>query len=189
MALTLIGGRFRNRTIHAPKGTVTRPTSALLRKTVFDICRPYLENARFLDLFAGSGAIGLEAISQGAASATFVDQDRNALACIRENIQLLHLEKCSSILKGDVVITLKRLQKEKENFDIVYIDPPYAKTAPLPLILELLDKGSLLAEGAIVFIEEGTPPLFDLQTLPLEHLAHKDSRTCGKSLLHQYHYL
>lgn len=186
MVLTLIGGQFRNRPLKSPKGTATRPTSALLRKSVFDICSPFIADARFLDLYAGSGAMGLEALSRGAQHATFVDTDRYALQCIRENIQLFHLESSTRVVKEDALLALKRLQKEGEQFDIIYIDPPYNLASYLPLILEFLDASTLLSAEAIVFFEEGAPPLSTLTQTPTTQLFLKDSRKFGKSLLHQY---
>ena len=93
MSLRIIAGEFRNRLLKSPKSLQTRPTLAILRKAVFDILQPYIHQAHFLDLFAGSGLMGIEALSRGASHTTFVDNDRNAIRCIRENISLLNLQK------------------------------------------------------------------------------------------------
>ena len=108
-SLHVIGGSLRNRSLKTPKGDQTRPTTAILRKAVFDIVRPYIEGATFLDLFAGSGAMGIEALSCGASHATFIDQNRSAIQCIRENLQSLKIENKATVIQGSAVSILKRL--------------------------------------------------------------------------------
>jgi len=181
--LHVIGGSLRNRSLKAPKGDQTRPTTAILRKAVFDIIRPYIEGAKFLDLFAGSGAMGIEALSCGASHATFIDQNRTAIQCIHDNLRSLKLEDKATVIQGNVVSILKRL---KESFDVIYCDPPYDE-APLHLeILPFIDESILIQSGTIVFLEEAYPSKLKIDSLPLKHLIHKDSRHFGKSLLHQY---
>ena len=184
MSLRIIGGTFRNRPLKAPKHALTRPTSAILRKSVFDICQSYIEDARFLDLFAGSGAMGLEALSRGASHATFVDQDKQALQCIYDNIQSLQVEGKTEVIRGDVLPVLKRLHGR---FDLIYVDPPYALTAPVLDILRWVDQHDFLAPGGILFIEEAHPSHLNPSENTWHRLVHKDSRKFGDSLLHQFH--
>ncbi len=180
--MILIGGQFKGRHLKSPKGTATRPTTAILRKTVFDICREHVDHAHFLDLFAGSGAMGLEALSRGATHATFIDQDIHALRCLKENIALLKLEKQCNVIKGNALSLLKRL---KGPFDIIYVDPPYGQI-PLDELLLFFDTSTLLAEGDLLFLEEASPSSQHLDKVVLDRLIHKDTRKCGKSLLHQF---
>ena len=192
MTLKIIAGRFRNRLLKSPKGTQTRPTSALLRKSVFDISQMFIENSRFLDLFAGSGAMGIEALSRGAKHATFVDKDKNALRAIEENIHLLQIEKECTVLAGEAFIILKRLKEKKEQFDLIYIDPPYVKedkkgSSLYEKILHFLEENDLIANGAKVFVEEGHPSILNPQSLALKHLKFKDTRRFGISVLHQFY--
>lgn len=187
--LRIIGGSLRNRSLQTPKGLKTRPTLAILRKAVFDICQQEVQGAHFLDLFAGSGAMGIEAISRGAKKATLVDKDKNALHCIRANLQLLEIESQVEVIASDAVSTLKKLLGAKIHFDIVYIDPPYAtslKTSLLPGILTFLDTHDLLSAQAIVFIEEGSPAHLDPNALGLQRLTWINSRTFSQSVLHQF---
>jgi 16S rRNA (guanine(966)-N(2))-methyltransferase RsmD len=189
MSLKILGGTFRNRSLKTPKGPQTRPTLAILRKAVFDICQQEIEGAIVLDLFAGSGAMGLEALSRGAAHATFVDKDRYALSCIYENIKLFQLEPQAEVIGTDVLAALKKLSARKKQFDIVTIDPPYAtatQTAILPTILTFLETHDMLKNGAIVFVEEGSPATLKPATLKLEKLSHLNSRTFSQSVLHQF---
>lgn len=181
--LHVIGGTLRNRPLKAPKTTLTRPTTAILRKSVFDIVRPFIQGATFLDLFAGSGAIGIEALSNGASHATFVDQNQEAIRCIHENLKTLKLEEQAAVIQGSVMSVLKRL---KTSFDLIYCDPPYDKAALHLEILAFLDASSLIKSGGYVFLEEAYPSKLDLDKLPLKNLLHKNSRHFGKSLLHQF---
>lgn len=181
--LHLLSGRFRGRPLKSPKGNKTRPTTALLRKSVFDSLRPCMEEALFLDLFAGSGAMGLEALSGGAAHATFVDESREAIRCIEENISLLHVQNETTVIQGDVLKILKRLTT---SFDIIYSDPPYEKAALQCEILTVLDQSPLLKPGCWVLLEEGYPSQLQLKEVSLQHLVYRDSRNFGKSLLHRF---
>lgn len=190
MTLRIIGGKFKNRLIKTPKGLSTRPTSSILRKAVFDICQNDIEGARFLDLFAGSGAMGIEALSRGAKSATFIDFDKNALLCIQSNIELLNISKESELKRGDAILHLERFIKDKKNFDLIYIDPPYGEKeekTPLKIkVLELIDKTDVLSVNGTLFLEEAFPTPHSLMDLGLQNLVLINSRRFGKSVLHQY---
>jgi len=188
MSLRVIGGIFRNRPLKAPKGPQTRPSLAILRKAVFDILQEKIVDVDFLDLFAGTGAMGLEAISRGAKSATFVDKDRFAVHCIAENIKNLKLENQCTLFATDLSIALKKLSKDGRQFDLVYIDPPYilsARKTPIFDIVTLLESLSLLKDGAIVFAEEGAPGQLKSEHLDSLSLRLVNSRQFSQSILHQ----
>ncbi len=189
MSLRIIGGEYRNRILKTPKGEQTRPTLAVMRKAVFDILQSQVENAHFLDLYAGSGAMGLEALSRGAAHATFVETDREAFRCITENARtLLAQDKCTFI-SYDVLLALKKLAKEEKKYDIVYVDPPYAPAAKLRLLQEVLlffDAHPLLNAGGRLFLEEASPSTLKIELLNLSNLALVDTRTFSRSALHQF---
>ncbi|MBI3900752.1 MAG: 16S rRNA (guanine(966)-N(2))-methyltransferase RsmD, partial [Chlamydiia bacterium] len=157
--------------------TEVRPTTGQLREALFNICQLYVEGARFLDLFAGSGAMGLEALSRGAAHATFVDNHRPALQAIRHNIASLKVEKETTVLTIDVFKALKLLAEQEATFEIIYADPPYGKTLSAP-VLEFIDKSSLLTQGGLLFIEDSS-----LNPPPLEHLHLKNERRAGRAIL------
>ena len=188
MSLRIIGGTFRNRPLKAPKGPQTRPSLAILRKAVFDILQQEVIDNDILDLFAGAGAIGFEALSRGARHATFVDKDRFALQCISENMKTLKVESQCQLIPSDVFIALDKLSKAGKKFDLIYIDPPYATSAEKSLlakILSLLETLDLLKENAIVFAEEGAPSFLS-HPLPLKHLRLLNTRQFSQSLLHQF---
>jgi 16S rRNA (guanine(966)-N(2))-methyltransferase RsmD len=121
-----------------------------LRQAVFNVLAARIQGARVLDLCAGTGAVGLEALSRGAATATFVERDRRAVGTLRSNVASLHLVPQARTIAGDVVQTLKRLQAAGEAFDCIFLDPPYAGDLAGRCI-EILADGTLLSDnGALV---------------------------------------
>jgi 16S rRNA (guanine966-N2)-methyltransferase len=178
MTLKIIGGKFKGRSLKTPPSSSTRPTQGVLREAVFNICQNQIEGAHFLDIYAGSGAVGFEAISRGAEKITFIEKNRKAALCIQENATSLDVKSQVKIISFDALSALKTL---KEAFDIVYIDPPY-ETSTVQCI-EILLTNNLLKESAIVFVEErsthSVPPQFS-------NLLLKNSRRFGEALLHQY---
>jgi 16S rRNA (guanine966-N2)-methyltransferase len=188
----IIAGTKKHHKIATPKGKQTRPTSERLREALFNICQAYIDNARFLDLFAGSGAMGLEALSRGAGFCSFIDISRESLRCIQENIIKLEFENHTKVFSGDVFTQLKRLAKHGEQFDIIYADPPYglpvqSKGESLcysDLVLKIIDETNLLTPSGMFFIEEEQaykPKIEGLQNLQLV-----SSRKSGRSALHQF---
>ncbi len=184
MTLRIIGGQFKNRSLKTPKGSQTRPTSSLVRKAVFDILQPMIGEAIFLDLFAGSGAMGLEALSRGASHVTLVEMDRQAMRALKENIEEFEVEESTHLLVLDALAALKRLYKQGMQFDIIYMDPPY-RFDPMPYI-EFLDSHALLKKEGRLLFEQGAPYDHALDTSHLVHLRAIDQRQFGKTLLHQF---
>lgn len=188
----IVAGIYKNRRLLTPKGNQTRPSASQLRESLFNICQNYIEGSRFLDLFAGSGAVGLEAMSRGASSATFVEKDREASQCIRKNAELLNIEKEVSIIQGDVFQALSKLESKGMTFDIIFADPPYqtqnlSKQGILAYsekLILFLDKSSLLAPNGLLFIEEA----FEFQPNPphLKSLHLKSTRRLSSAALQLY---
>jgi 16S rRNA (guanine(966)-N(2))-methyltransferase RsmD len=118
--MRIIAGTHRSRTLQAPAGLATRPTSDRLRETLFNVLAPRIQDAAFLDLYAGSGAVGIEALSRGASTAIFVDQSRTAVNTIRENLRSLALETRSTVRHGRAAAVLAHIDA-----DIFFVDPPY----------------------------------------------------------------
>ncbi len=189
MSLKIIGGLFKNRTLKTPKTDKTRPTLAIMRKAVFDIVQSQVEEAAFLDLYAGSGAMGIEALSRGAAHATFVESERHAFGCIEQNCRLLDVQDKCTLMSYDTLLALKKIGKQGRTFDLVYADPPYAPAARSRLLEEILrffDTHPLLNAGGRLFLEEAAPPTLKPDKLALTTLIHVDSRTFSRSVLHQF---
>jgi 16S rRNA (guanine966-N2)-methyltransferase len=157
--MRIIAGTFRSRPLQAPAGLATRPTSDRLRETLFNVLAPRVEGAVFLDLYAGSGAVGLEALSRGAGQVVFVERAPAALKVLRDNIARLALTAGLLIDAGSVAAYLGtylgRKQASAMRFDIVFLDPPYDAAQDYAATLGRLGGAAagLLAAGALVIAE------------------------------------
>lgn len=153
--MRVIAGSFRRRTLQAPAGLATRPTSDRLRETLFNVLAPQIEDAFFLDLYAGSGAVGIEALSRGAACVTFVERGVSALKALRGNLQRLNLTDSFRVESVGVMAYLRRARPAAaRGFDIVFLDPPYDAGEQYELVLGFLGgSGNVLAEHAVVIAE------------------------------------
>jgi 16S rRNA (guanine966-N2)-methyltransferase len=152
--MRVIAGKYRSRLLKAPNGLLTRPTSDRLRETLFNVLAPRIESARFLDLYAGSGAVGIEAISRDASHVTFVEQAAPALKILRANLAALSLTSNFSIEVTKVSSYLRESIKSsntQEKFDLVFLDPPYDAADEYETTLRAL--GPLLAPNALVIAE------------------------------------
>src|SRR5438046_7649966 len=123
--MRVIGGIHRGRRLRAVRGLAVRPTSDRLRETLFNILAPRIGGSRFLDICAGSGAVGIEALSRGATEVTFIERSRQACVAIEANLASLGITR-STIIKHDAAASLKKLARESAQFDLVFFDPPYA---------------------------------------------------------------
>lgn len=188
--MRIISGQFRNRTLVAPKGNSTRPTSGQLRESVFNMMQHRIEDAYFLDLFAGSGAMGLEALSRLASRSVFIESDREAIKAIKTNISNLGVEKQSELLCGNVLIFVPKLAKRERKFDIIYADPPYAITTGkqelymAQAVLNLIDREPLLSDEGILILEDAKSTKIDIENLTT--LTFIKSRHMGKSTIHLF---
>lgn len=178
-SVRIIAGLFKNRKIEVPKGLDVRPTTNQMREAVFNVCQSRIDGARFLDLFAGSGAMGLEALSRGAKSATFIENDKRSLKCILGNIENLSAQDKTTVLFGDV---LQKIQALKGQYDIIYADPPYEQRESYELLIRYLDKSSLLSEDCVVMMESQD----EIKVEDLSRLHLREVRRYGKAKLHLY---
>ena len=140
--LRVSGGEARGRRLKAPKNI--RPTQGLVKQAMFNIVGPSIEGADVLDLFAGSGAIGIEALSRGAARVTFVDREPRGLAILRQNLEVLGLKERSHVVRGDVVHWLEAAKEEVERAGFIFLDPPYDDVV-LDRALKALDASAATA--------------------------------------------
>ena len=170
--MRIIAGKYRGRKLKSPPSPQTRPTSDRLRETLFNVLAPRIKGARFLDLCAGSGAVGIEALSRGAAQVTFVDQSRRMCELIEMNLEgLCVTEDESEVVCAEVAEFLgKRAKKTLAQgaFDIVFFDPPYA--TDYEVVLERLGEQSkaLLAAEGIVVVEHHKKKELDEEFGPLK---------------------
>ncbi len=157
--MRVIAGALKGQRLTTPKGRTTRPTADQVRIACLDTLMPYLEAGPFLDLFAGAGGVGIEALSRGAPSAVFVEQDRRAVAALEDNIKRLGLAGRARIFRQDAHRALQALAREGARFGVVFLDPPYASVDAAPT-LERLARGDCLLPGAVVVAQHPTkaPP-------------------------------
>jgi 16S rRNA (guanine(966)-N(2))-methyltransferase RsmD len=149
--MRVIAGRLKGRRLKAPTWDGVRPTSDKLRETLFNILAPRIDGARVLDGFAGTGAVGIEAISRGAAHVTFIEEDRRAVALIEENLRNCAVAGGYTIHRGDAATVLRGLGSNA--FDLILLDPPYDIT-PMTAVLEASARA--LADGGLVVLEHAT---------------------------------
>jgi 16S rRNA (guanine(966)-N(2))-methyltransferase RsmD len=157
--MKIIAGALKGQRLVTPRGHRTRPTADQVRIALMDTLMPHLAGARFLDLFAGAGGVGLEAVSRGAGRAVFVESDTAALDALRRNIAALRVQAQARAVRGDVVRGLGMLAAQGERFDLVFLDPPYG-TGLLEATLARLGEGAVTAPSAIVIAQHFTkqPP-------------------------------
>lgn len=153
--MRVIAGEFRSRPLIAPKGLDTRPTSDRLRETLFNVLAPRITGSIFLDLYSGSGAVGIEAISRGANQVIFVEKAQPALRVIRANLVSLGIRGGYSLEAHSADAAIKRLAASNQTVNIAFLDPPYADASEYESTLTLLGSecSQLLAPGAIVIAE------------------------------------
>jgi 16S rRNA (guanine966-N2)-methyltransferase len=151
--MRIIAGIYRSRLIKAVEGSSTRPTLDKVKEALFSTLGPHIEGNAALDLFAGSGNIGLEAISRGMQPVVFVDGSQAAIQVIHANIKVLGCEKQAQVYRMDAFQALRYLSKKELKFYFVYLDPPYLKI-DLIAILEALNHYDLILEDSIIVIEQ-----------------------------------
>ena len=149
----VVAGRLRGRALTAPAGDATRPTGARVKEALFSILGD-VSGTRVLDLYAGSGALGIEALSRGAASAVFVESARAALACLRENLTKLQLDPIATTLPLRVEGAAAQLKRHGP-FELVLCDPPWRDVTAAQRELEALARAGLFAPGARIVLEHG----------------------------------
>ena len=149
--MRIIAGSKRRLTLKTLQGKDTRPTTDRIKETLFNMLQFEIPGSYFLDLFAGSGQIGLEAVSRGARYAVFVEHSKKAADCIRENIRYTKSEQESLLLQKDVMSALRSMEG-KYQFDVIFMDPPYKESLEKDVLLYLKDS-SLLKENTLIIVE------------------------------------
>ena len=149
--MRVIAGSARSILLKTKKGSDTRPTTDKIKETLFNMISFDIGAALVLDLFAGSGALGIEALSRGAYKAVFIEKDREALFCIKENLKKTRLDDKALVIAKDVLKALEDLSVERA-FDIVFIDPPYNKGLEIK-VLKILEKSSYIDDNTMIIVE------------------------------------
>ncbi len=175
--MRVIAGEMGGRRIKAPKGHRTRPTADRVREALFSAVAPWLRGAQVLDLYAGSGAVGIEALSRGAAWAVFVESDARAVQVIRENLAALKVADHARLIRSDALRAIAGLASAGNRFDLIFLDPPYR--TPLEPVLARLEGAGLLAETGLVVVQH-----FSKTALPqLKGWTHWKAKRYGETTL------
>lgn len=174
--MRVIAGTAKRLQLKTLEGLDTRPTTDRIKETLFNMLTPYIYDSVFLDLFAGSGGIGIEALSRGAMEAVFVEKNPKAMACVKENLRHTHLESKGMTISSDVMTALYKLEGEKQ-FDYIYMDPPYNQEFERR-VLEYLVDSDLLADNGIIIVEASKETEFDyVEDLGFEVIKTKEYKT------------
>jgi 16S rRNA (guanine(966)-N(2))-methyltransferase RsmD len=150
LILRVISGTAKGHKLRTPKGNATRPTTDRVKESLFNIIAPYIENAKVLDLFAGTGSLGIEALSRGADSAVFVDKSQECYGIIKDNLVHTKLSEKAEVFTGDSVLMLDKFLGRK--FDIIFLDPPYSKGLIDEALINIL-KNELIHNDSVIVAE------------------------------------
>lgn len=158
--MRVLAGALKGQRLITPRGRATRPTADQVRIACLDTLMPFLAAGPFLDLFAGAGGVGIEALSRGAPAAVFVEQDGPALRALRDNLERLGLGDRARVLREDAARAVDALAAGGERFAVVFLDPPYASPRSAPA-LAAVARGAVLRAGAVVVLQHATkaPPV------------------------------
>lgn len=183
--MRIIAGKNRSMPLRTPKGLHTRPTTDRIKETLFNMISPKLSGCKFLDIFSGSGGIGLEAISRGAAKAYFVENSKEAIACIKENIKFTKSTEDCILFEQDYMAALKMLEKEGP-MDLIFMDPPYGMEHEKK-VLEYLSSSKLCGEDTLIIAEADLNTSFDyLNDLGFELTKYKKYKTNAHVFIQKY---
>jgi 16S rRNA (guanine966-N2)-methyltransferase len=156
--MRVIAGSARRLLLKTPEGMDTRPTTDRIKETLFNMLMPYISGAVFVDLFSGSGGIGIEALSRGANKAYFVESNQKAVACINDNLEHTHLTDKAVVLKQDVFAAIRGSIRERA--DVIFMDPPYNQEYEKS-VLEILRTASYVDEDTLIVVEASLETSFD----------------------------
>ena len=180
--MRVISGTARGRRLKAPPGLDTRPITDMIKEALFNVWGSQVEDARFLDLFAGSGSVGLEALSRGAHRVVFVDNSAAAIRIIRENLDHCGFRSGFDIMRSDAFRALKRISSQAIQFDLIYVDPPFTREDIFESIMDTVSRADILAADGIAIIR--SPRKKDMPSFP--PLVKYRQGNYGESSLHYY---
>ena len=174
--MRVIAGTAKRLQLKTIEGLDTRPTTDRIKETLFNMITNSLADCNFLDLFSGSGAIGIEALSRGAAHAAFVEQNRKATKCIKENLAFTKLADRAVVYETDVISAIKRMENSKE-YDFIFMDPPYNQLLEKK-VLEYLSSSNIMAEDCTIIVEASLETDFSyVEELGFEIIKEKKYKT------------
>lgn len=157
--MRVVAGKYRGKNLASPKDDSVRPTTTRIKETLFNMLQGYVPDAVVLDLFAGSGALGIECISRGAQHVTFVDRSKDSIALVKQNLK--GIEGNFSVQLADFASYLKNAQASGKKFDVIFLDPPYASGLG-EIAIDIIADGNLLADDGVIVFEHGAEKEFSL---------------------------
>lgn len=153
--MRVISGSARGLKLKSPKGMDVRPTTDRVKESLFNIINNYIQDSFILDLFSGTGSLGIEALSRGAQRCTFVDSSKDSIEIIKDNLKSTKFIDKSEVIFSDAISAINKLGVKRDKFDIIFMDPPYLKNLVVPVLKEII-KRELLEEDGIIIIEHDT---------------------------------
>jgi len=181
--LRVIAGSAKGKILKAPQGLKTRPITDMIKEALFNVMGAKVHKSMFLDLFAGSGSVGIEALSRGAKWVTFIDNSNNAIKTIRQNLDNCNFKSNHEIFRNDVFLALEILNKRQRQFDIIYVDPPFTNEPIFVKVMHVLDKSNILKENGILIIRTPRNLNFKINLIKLKEYR---SKNYGESTLHYF---
>ena len=151
--MRVVAGKYRSRVLKTLRGLRLRPTSDRLRETLFNILGPTIEGSTFVDVYAGTGAVGIEALSRGAREAIFIEKHAAAAHLVRRNLESLGIGAEADLLVADAVRGLQLLVARRSHANFIFLDPPYANEEEYERALDFLDRAPLLTPGGLIIVE------------------------------------
>lgn len=180
--MRVISGTAKGRRLFAPKSMAIRPTSDRVKESIFNIVGNVVDHANVLDIFAGTGALGIEALSRGAKEAYFIDSSNEAINLINKNLQATGLKDSATVIRSEAEKALKRLAKEEVDFGLIFLDPPYRISVSfLNAILFMLASQLLSPDGLLVFEHDAKAQVIEVEGLKIE-----STRTYGDTAVTFY---
>ncbi|PLT27696.1 16S rRNA (guanine(966)-N(2))-methyltransferase RsmD [Peribacillus deserti] len=158
--MRVVSGSCKGRPLKAVPGNQTRPTTDKVKESIFNIIGPYFDGGRVLDLFAGSGGLGIEALSRGMEQGIFVDRDHKAISTIRSNLEACSFQEQAEVYKNESERALKAIIKRELSFDLILLDPPYKKHI-LENLVSMIEENNLLSEKGIIVCEHASDVILD----------------------------
>lgn len=180
--MRVVAGSAKGRKLKAPKTSGTRPVMDRVKTALFDILARRIRNTRFLDLFAGTGSIGIEALSRGAIGATFIELSPEALRCVRDNLAITGFTAQAEVLRTDAFKFLESAPGAGQHYDIVYVAPPQYQGLAAHALAQL-DAAPLTQPGGLVIVQVDPREGAEVRAVPLRHLRESDERRYGSTLL------
>ena len=158
--MRVISGKARGLKLDTPKNLDVRPTTDRVKESLFNIINPYIRESNILDLFAGTGSLGIECLSRGAKNCVFVDKSKDSIGIVKSNVKKARVDNESTILNIDLKDAVKRLSVQNQKFDVIFMDPPYYENMFIDC-LKSIDELNLLKEDGLIVVEHDTKDLFD----------------------------